>query len=371
MSRELTVVSPEAPAPTYDVSVITVCFRALEALKRTVNAVAELKAENAGLRIEHIIVDGASADGTAEWLEEEHAAGRIETYLSEQDAGIYDAMNKGINLAYGRVLWFLNADDTPVKGLDLQALLRPILEGETSVVAAGVDCGKGKLHLPRREMLFMGTFCNHQGYFATAELYHKLGGYDAREFRCCADADFMNKAALATKGEMHMTDDLAAIMPPGGFSAGCALRFLHEITELMYRYRAPMLHRAAEEADYRELLVSRIFWAVVRLRSWQEEYGKDIPAQLQHLATLCADFASQAPTQALRRAMHFIAQTYLPHLCTHRCDTRLLWLRLRRHLGVITCTATNPYREKIEIPEISLGKTMAHYIRRLLHLSTH
>ncbi|MBN2714700.1 MAG: glycosyltransferase [Deltaproteobacteria bacterium] len=62
-------------------------------------------------RIEHIIVDGASTDGTVEYLRVLAEQGVIEYWVSEQDTGIYNAMNKGAQLAWGEYVLFLNSDD--------------------------------------------------------------------------------------------------------------------------------------------------------------------------------------------------------------------------------------------------------------------
>ena len=60
--------------------------------------------------IEHLVIDGASQDGTVEQLEQYARQGWIR-YISEPDTGIYDAMNKGIRLARGKYIAFLNSDD--------------------------------------------------------------------------------------------------------------------------------------------------------------------------------------------------------------------------------------------------------------------
>lgn len=359
-----TRVLPQAAAPIFDLTVITVCRNVLGELKRTVASVLKQKEAFKGLSIEHVVVDGASTDGTPEWLAEMKAQGRIEAYVSEPDGGIYDAMNKGINMARGAVLFFLNAGDLFADGADIEACIRPILDGRTSTVAAAAIRGGGDVHIPCIEKLFINTFCNHQGYFASSDLYRRLGGYDTESFRCCADADFMNKAALAA-GEMHLRKEIVAQMAPGGVSEGCSVRYLDEYMELMCRYKAAILQRAAQEPNYRELIVSHIFSTCIRLRFWQEQHGKELRPQLLSFASLCEEFALLAPAPALRRAMLFIARTYTPHLLRHRRASRLMWLRLRRHMKVITCAANNPYRELIQIPDISLGKTLTAYVQRL------
>ena len=79
------------PTHEIDLTIITVCRNARALLQLTLESVIEQKAKE-NLRIEHLIIDGASTDGTPEWLAELQAAGKIESYISEPDAGIYDAM---------------------------------------------------------------------------------------------------------------------------------------------------------------------------------------------------------------------------------------------------------------------------------------
>lgn len=73
--------------------------------------------------------------GTPEWLAEQLAAGNIERYVSEPDRGIYDAMNKGINLARGEVLAWLNAGDWYEETQDVAECVLPICRGEAQSVA--------------------------------------------------------------------------------------------------------------------------------------------------------------------------------------------------------------------------------------------
>ena len=88
-------------------SVITVVYNDLKALTDTVNS---LRNTNLDLPWEHIIIDGASTDGTKKYLQTLHEKNVV--VKSEPDFGIYDAMNKGIKLASGDFLLFLNAGDT-------------------------------------------------------------------------------------------------------------------------------------------------------------------------------------------------------------------------------------------------------------------
>lgn len=87
------------------ISIITVAFNAAHTIADTLESVAG----QTHSEIEHIVVDGASTDGTLDVVRR-HGQ-RVARLISEPDHGIYDAMNKGIRLATGDVIGFLNADD--------------------------------------------------------------------------------------------------------------------------------------------------------------------------------------------------------------------------------------------------------------------
>lgn len=90
-------------------SVITVAFRNYEGVVKTWASLAHL-ARDPNIEFEWIVVDGGSADGTAEFLENLNGEYNLR-YLSEKDKGIYDAMNKGIGMSRGNFAIFLNSGD--------------------------------------------------------------------------------------------------------------------------------------------------------------------------------------------------------------------------------------------------------------------
>lgn len=87
------------------VSVITVCFNSATTLRDTLISVAAQTHPD----VEHIIIDGASTDDTLDVIRQ-HGA-HVAKLVSEPDKGIYDAMNKGVQLATGDLVAFLNSDD--------------------------------------------------------------------------------------------------------------------------------------------------------------------------------------------------------------------------------------------------------------------
>jgi glycosyltransferase involved in cell wall biosynthesis len=87
------------------VSIVTVCRNSEATIEDTLKSVSSQTYSN----IEHIIIDGASSDGTLSVINQ--YKDRVAHIVSEPDKGIYDAMNKGIHLATGDVIGILNSDD--------------------------------------------------------------------------------------------------------------------------------------------------------------------------------------------------------------------------------------------------------------------
>jgi glycosyltransferase involved in cell wall biosynthesis len=88
------------------VTVVTVVFNGAQFLEETIKSVVSQTYPN----IEYIIIDGGSTDGTLEIIRKYEYA--IDYWVSEKDDGIYDAMNKGIRLASGQWINFMNAGDS-------------------------------------------------------------------------------------------------------------------------------------------------------------------------------------------------------------------------------------------------------------------
>ena len=90
------------------ISIVTITFNAARALQRTLDSVARQRYD----AIEHLIIDGASKDGTLAMAEQYKAAAPYAVVItSEPDRGLYDAMNKGLQRATGDYVVFLNAGD--------------------------------------------------------------------------------------------------------------------------------------------------------------------------------------------------------------------------------------------------------------------
>ncbi|AXF64051.1 MULTISPECIES: colanic acid biosynthesis glycosyltransferase WcaE [unclassified Leclercia] len=123
-------------------SVITVAFRNYEGVVKTWRSLRNL-AGDPSLNFEWIVVDGGSNDGTAEFLEKLNGEYNLR-YISEKDRGIYDAMNKGIDMAQGRYAIFLNSGD--IFHNDVAQFVRQLVRVQDNAMYMGdalLDFGDG------------------------------------------------------------------------------------------------------------------------------------------------------------------------------------------------------------------------------------
>lgn len=173
-------------------TVITVTYNAVQTLERTMKSVQEQTYE----KIEHIIVDGKSTDGTIELIKQ--LKNENTYWMSEKDCGIYDAMNKATSLAKGEYICYLNAGDTfKEKGTVEQLMLkahnnnRPdILYGETIVVDnEGAFLYNRRLKAPSElnwKSFKQGMLVCHQAFIINRDIFEP---YDL-SYRFSADVDW-------------------------------------------------------------------------------------------------------------------------------------------------------------------------------------
>ena len=317
MQEPYVTVNPSAPEPEFLLTVVTVCWNALKDLKPTVESVLRQKAKGS-ISIEHVVVDGASTDGTPEWLEQQLAAGSIERYVSEPDRGIYDAMNKGINLARGQVLAFLNAGDMYTDE-DLAACVLPICRGETHCVAAcanWVNSPGMQYYLPSYWQLYFGCPCCHQAYFASARAYRELGGYDC-SFRCSADTDMMY-AMYRRWGKPMISECIVADFAAGGISSNSTDDFRDEHIEARWRNWDLIEQRCLREPDFKMAMETYLANHCYQLHNWQQRHGKMIPDKIGKLQSMCRKLAPHARNLYAKCALRWLAGHFLPVLAAGR-----------------------------------------------------
>jgi len=164
------------------ISIITVCFNSAKTIKDTIKSVLNQSYKD----IEYIIIDGGSIDGTLETLAKYRD--QISRHISEPDTGIYDAMNKGIKLATGDIVGFLNAGDFYTVETAILQIATSFQKNDCEVVYADLEYvaenNPGKTvrkwkSQPYRDGLFeKGWHPPHPTLFAKKSIFDKYGGFD-------------------------------------------------------------------------------------------------------------------------------------------------------------------------------------------------
>ena len=211
-------------APRCTFSIVTVCRNAERSIARTVDSV--LGQADFGGTVEHLIIDGASTDGTLQRL----AAYPHLCVLSEPDAGVYHAMNKGVRLASGTYIALLNADDwyEPDTLAAVAEAFRvspevSIVHGDIRRWNQGEPIGvvKPSSLQPHRAQLAMPF--HHPASFVRRELFDRFGAFDTT-YRIFADFEWMSRVV---KGGalLHYCPQVFTNFQIGGLSTmRCAAR---------------------------------------------------------------------------------------------------------------------------------------------------
>ncbi len=158
------------------ISIITVNYNNADGLRKTIESVRDQNFSD----LEYIVIDGGSSDKSCQVLEEFNAS--IHKWVSEKDNGIYHAMNKGIAMATGEYLLFLNSGDHFYSNNTLEESINDFT-GE-DILCFDIhfkDSENDFIHQHPDKLtflfLFEGTFA-HQSVFIKKELFEKVGFYN-------------------------------------------------------------------------------------------------------------------------------------------------------------------------------------------------
>jgi glycosyltransferase involved in cell wall biosynthesis len=193
-------------------TVITICRNRLDELRATVDSVLSRRPDG----VEYWVIDGASTDGTPEYLRQLEPAGvRV---LSEPDAGISDAMNKGIHRATGRWVAHLHAGDRYLPGA-LETVTRRLAETDADILCGWLikeEPGGDVLCRCDPEGLSYDMSLNHPATFVRREWFERCGGFDL-SYRNSMDYELFLRLRQAGARFAEIPEPLAR-MPGGGQS---------------------------------------------------------------------------------------------------------------------------------------------------------
>lgn len=218
------------------VSIITVCFNSSACIEDAILSVVRQSYK----KIEYIIIDGKSTDGTLDVINKYRNV--ISKVISEKDKGIYDAINTGIRIATGDIIYFLNSDDT---FYDENVVSEVVCEfnPDVDLIIGRVDL----LDVPcdilpylkqpqikrKKDLLSQGIY--HQAVFSKRSLFEKLGLFNTN-YKVYADHDWF-LSAFSNKGiKIKFIDRPIANYYFQGFSFQNRDKLRKEKTHIIYKH---------------------------------------------------------------------------------------------------------------------------------------
>lgn len=226
------------------VSVVTVCFNAAATIATTLESVRA----QTWRPLESVLVDGGSKDSTRDIVED--YADITGAVVSERDEGVYDAMNKGIDLARGEIIHFLNADDSFVDTGVVEAAVRIFMaEPELDLVFGDAIYRTSEGAFLRRFRrvnagnLLYGDLC-HQVVFARRRMFERFGRFKL-EYRINADYDWMLRVFRGGAQVRHLERAIVNY-DAGGLSAANLGFTRAERARVRLQYATPSSYRIGE-----------------------------------------------------------------------------------------------------------------------------
>lgn len=201
------------------ITIITVCHNSEKTIKSTLESVKNQKFKN----IEHLIIDGKSSDQTI-FIAKKYP--HIKKIISETDYGIYDAMNKGINVATGDIIGFLNSDDFYMNNDVISKVVKEF-KNDVSIDA----CYSDLIYVDRhntskiiryvkssefKKNLFSKGWCPpHPTFFVRRIVYERLGKFDLN-YKIASDVDLMMRFLEKYKIKSRYIPEVWVKMRMGG-----------------------------------------------------------------------------------------------------------------------------------------------------------
>lgn len=250
------------------ISLITACYNSAETIGTAIESVLSQK----GVDVEYIVVDGGAKDGTVDIIKE-YADKTLNSqlltpnfifrWLSENDKGMYDAINKGIKMATGDVVGILNADDVLASDETLKRIAEAFESGgvESGGVGEKVDCVYADIRFVKRRdaaspsqsgaspsrsgdspsrdgvdelrkaktvrycsaakwrpwMFRFAAMVPHPSFYVRRECFERLGGYSL-DYRICADFELELRYLYLAKLKAAYLPECVVVMRMGGMS---------------------------------------------------------------------------------------------------------------------------------------------------------
>jgi glycosyltransferase involved in cell wall biosynthesis len=211
------------------ISIITVSYNSADTIRETIDSVLSQDYPD----IEYVIIDGVSKDGTQQIIES--YGPKISRFISEKDNGLYDAMNKGIDLATGDIIGIINSDDIYANSKIISRIAAVFSSKSVDVVYG--DLSYFKTGFPNTSIRYykggvfslnrvsFGLMPPHPTFFIKKEVYKKFGKFDL-QFTLSADFDLILRFLGVHKVPFEYIPEVLVKMRTGGKSTSSLKRTL-------------------------------------------------------------------------------------------------------------------------------------------------
>ncbi|UQZ76068.1 hypothetical protein C2I17_16740 [Niallia circulans] len=204
------------------ITIITACFNSEKYIEQTIQSVINQTYDN----IEYIIVDGKSKDNTMDIVNKYRD--KIDIIVTEEDEGIYDAFNKGVSLANGDYVYFLNSDDYLIGPQVIENVAKHIKLSKLksckiiygNILLINEENGFKKIF---GQKISIENFKNdimppHQGVFLKKEVFFEFQGFDL-QYNIASDFDLLLKVFEKYEKQSLYIDEVIAVFRTVGFSS--------------------------------------------------------------------------------------------------------------------------------------------------------
>jgi glycosyltransferase involved in cell wall biosynthesis len=194
------------------ISVITVVFNDKSGLENTIKSVVNQTYDN----VEYIIIDGGSTDGTLNIIRKyEHA---VNHWVSEKDAGIYHAMNKGLELSTGDWVNFMNAGDMFAARHVIENIRFNRYKQSPLVYGNKIQDGKVIYPMGEKKLEYGEIMACHQSMFFNLSASFRASVFYDLKYKIYGDYELVNRLYLKYHGFTYV-NEVIAIFEGGGVSS--------------------------------------------------------------------------------------------------------------------------------------------------------
>ena len=226
------------------ISVITVCYNSENSIRQTINSVLEQTHND----IEYIIIDGNSKDKTKEIIFQ--YKNFLNNIVSEDDKGIYDAINKGIKLSNGEIISILHSDDIFYNKDVCKNVSEYFKSNQTCNILSGITLINSKSNNRIRKynpkyfkkwMMYIGVSPPHPSTFIKKKVYDEYGLYNVN-YKIAGDFEFFLRMFIKENLKINTLDQNYVVMKSGGKSSSSLKSNLTSSKEIFKSFKENKLY---------------------------------------------------------------------------------------------------------------------------------